>query len=110
MKDSHCSIIAHALLDGYTISEEFFHAHHLRSHHKRLATICTKINAQIDNSTFDCLWKEKDDGIFWPIFNNGSVDGTPFKLKSGKVTRCGVYVLEKKYRPALRKAIKRMSW
>jgi hypothetical protein len=103
MKDSHCSLIARALLEGKQIDEKWLNKRHIRSQNKRNSAVGKQIRFQI-YGFYD------DDDYQYPIKNIGAIHGTDTKLKSGKITRCGVYVLENKYRPALRKAIKRMSW
>jgi hypothetical protein len=112
MIGSHCSIIAHALLTGKQIDEKWLWDRHIRNQHKRLPIIAPEIRMGLTAT-------QQIRGLdmmrypitpFWPIQNIGSVDGTPFKLKSGRVTRCGVYVLPARFRPALKKAILRMGW
>jgi hypothetical protein len=110
MKGSHCSLIAHKLLSGESANEYFFNQNHIRSHHKRLEVISAKVFDILNLQGFEHDHSDICNNPFYPIKNIGSQDGTPFKLKSGKITRCGVYVLEKKYRPALKKATLRMGW
>jgi hypothetical protein len=113
MVNSHCSLIAHRLLEGGLVTEDWLHSFRIRNQHKRLDTISyeTYWQMSMDSSAYKLATLDfKATGPFFPILNIGSVDGHPFKLKNGSVTRCGCYVLPKKFRPALKKAIKRMNW
>jgi hypothetical protein len=103
MKGSHASQIAHALLQGTPITEAWLNQRHIRSQNKRNSAVGKQIRFQI-YGFYD------DDDYQYPIKNIGAIHGTDTKLKSGKVTRCGVYVLPRKYVPALKKAIARMGW
>lgn len=108
MKDSHCSQIAHALVDGLIVDEKWLHVRHIRNQHKRLDTIGYETMMCLPQATY-----EKDAPInppsFWPVKNIGSRDGHLTNIEGGK-THCGRYYLPAKYRPALRRAIKKMGW
>lgn len=108
MKNSHCSIIARRLAEGGIVDEKFLHQNHIRNQHKRLGTIQAEMLQEERLIIPDILFY-KPQWPFWPIKNIGSTDGHLTNTNGGK-THCGRYHLPAKYRPALRRAIKKMGW
>lgn len=104
MQNTHCSLIAHRLAEGGIVDERWLWSHHIRNQHKRLDKIAFVMRYY---SSIPGLWPSNCP--FWPIQNIGSPDGHPVK-SGGRTTRCGRYYLPAKFRPALRKAIKKMGW
>lgn len=107
MQNSHCSLIAHRLAEGGIVDERWLWSHHIRNQHKRMAVISMAIiDVTIAGNPVHPI---QVPGPFHPIQNIGSTDGHPVK-SGGKTTRCGRYYLPSRFRPALRKAIKKMKW
>jgi hypothetical protein len=100
MLNSHCSQIARALLNGEQITEAWLNKRHIRSQNGRMRRVAEAMGFKTD----------LNHPCYAPIKNIGATFGTDTKLKSGKVTRCGIYYLPAKYRPCLKRAIKAMQW
>jgi hypothetical protein len=114
--DTQKAYIARALLDGRPLSYDFWVAHRVFCHHKRLAGIQEEIFRSVVKDPV--LYASFSEGeheanrkcapyhqAFFPIINVGSCVGNPIDGN-----RCGIYRLAPGWRGVLKKVAKEKGW